>query len=137
MNITTQRELIKTNLESTLEVTNWDSVNFGILPNENSKGFISFGKLEKVDNSLSKSTWLVGVAVSNVSLEGLYTEALGIIQSAYDLFSNPTTCFSGLGNTQLASEINMEIPQSYAQQSNISSTNGWFTAITFAIEITG
>lgn len=125
---------IKEQLQSITGVTNWESINFSILPDEDPKGFMFPLAINPESPSRSIVTYGVGIAISSSSLEGLTTESLLISNTIARSFSTRAIC-SDEGIIRLVGSIELEPPQSYPQQSNVSLTTGFFTAITFSIEV--
>jgi tetrahydromethanopterin S-methyltransferase subunit B len=121
-------------LETITQVENWNSINFGILPGEDPKGFIFPLGVEINSPSRHIITYAVGISISEISIELLMSKVLEISGAIAKAFSTQAQCIDGK-IAQLTSNIDIEIPQSYPNQSNVSLTTGFFTAITFTIQV--
>ncbi len=116
-------------------VSNWDSINFGILPNESPKGYLFPLRVDPNSPSRQVITYGVAIAVSGADLEGLGGICLEISQGLARAFKSGPVCSEDLGVIRLIGPIDINAPQSYPNQSNVSLTTGFFTAITFTLEV--
>lgn len=124
-------------LKNTTPVQNWDSINFGILPGEAPKGFVFPMVVSPQSLSYSKSTYMVAIAISGTTLNGLSSAAMELALDILAEFQNPTICLPGDqgGSVKLEGDIDIELPQSYTNQGHISKTNGFFTSLSFRLSI--
>lgn len=126
----------QTLLSSSLpSVTSWDHISFGILPNEAPKGFTMLMKVDPVSLSLNEYFWGVGILVSGTSKEDLDAQVFELIDNIILTFNKPRQC-TGLGRVEIEGSVDVEQPQTYAQQSNVSTTTGFFTSVTFMVKTT-
>lgn len=125
---------LKDTLTAITQVDNWESINFGILPGENPKGYLFPLGVAPSSPSRQVITYGVAIAISSTSLQGLGETALQLSRTIARSFTTAVVC-SSEGVVRLIGNIDIEPPQSYPQQSNVTLTTGFFTAVTFAIEV--
>lgn len=129
------REALTNHLANVTGVSDWNSINFGILPGENPKGYM-FLASTSVSNRVRKvQLWAFAIAVSATSLNQLSDTTEALTDKILTAFKNPTGCIEGIGLIELSGNVDVEAPQSYSHQGNQSQTTGFFTAITFLLEI--
>jgi len=133
MNLQQAQSNLETELSNLTGVSNWQSTSFGILPNEGPKGYLQLESVSNTNLSLSRVRFLGGIAVSGASLSALNTRVFDLVEALVSGFRNSQGCLGGT-RFRIISPINVEIPQTYSQQNNVSSISGYFTAITFALE---
>jgi len=125
-------------LEEITGVSDWESINFGILPGEDPKGYLFPLSVEANNPSRQIVSYAVGIAISSDTLTGLSEASLDLANQIVKAFSQEPQCFlDDSGNSKslrLTTGVEIEIPQTYPNQSNISLTTGFFTALTFTIE---
>lgn len=112
----------------------WDTINFGILPNEPSKGIVFPSSVNQLNSNRSVTDFLVGILVSNVSFNDLASECLELANLIYQKYGREKQCTEN-GMLELLGDIDISTPQSYSNQSNISNTNGFFTSVSFALRL--
>lgn len=123
---------IQTILTALTDVEDWDSITFGILPNEDPKGFLFPVSIESVGASRQIISYGVGILVSALTLEGLNDVSIGIAKAISLGFNTNPQCTEN-GALTLEGSIDIEPPQSYSNQSSVSNTNGFFTSVTFIL----
>ena len=117
------------------DVENWNSITFGILPNEDPKGFIFLASTEVINRVRFQHLWGVAIAISDTNLNDLSEQVESISGKLKQALKQPTSCLPDGGSVTLNSPIDVEPPQSYPTQGNISGTTGFFTAISFLLEV--
>jgi hypothetical protein len=129
-------ELVKTKLSELTGIEDWEAISFGILPGEDPKGIVLPSSVSMVSQAKLKTIFMVGILISSQTLGDLSDTAQEIATLIGNSLGRAQVCLpGGAGLMRLVGEINIEIPQSYSQQSNISNTTGFFTSITFGVEV--
>ena len=128
---------IQTSFESLLTqttgVTKWDTIQFSMLPKEQPKGYLQMTQVQY--GALSTSEWLVGIGIAELTLEALNARVYHLLEAIEANLYSPNPCLEGGGSVAINGPIQVEIPDSYANQSGISNTTGFRTAITFQATI--
>jgi len=128
---------LKTNLESflrsTLGVQAWDTIQFSMIPTDAPKGYFQLSEITYGQST--QSLWLVGIGIASLSLSGLDNQIATILEAIEANYYYPQPCINGLGALSIPGSIQIEVPDSYANQSGISQTTGFRTAVTFQLSI--
>lgn len=120
-------------LTGVTNVSKWDTIQFSMLPTDQPKGYL---QLSEVDyGSLSTTVWLVGIGIASTSLNGLKGQVYAILEAIESQLFYPSPCLPEGGIVSVRGPVQVELPDSYANQSGISQTSGFRTAITFELSI--
>lgn len=133
MQLSTLKSNIKTLLESTTGVTKWDTIQFSMLPSDAPKGYFQLNEITY--GAMVSSDWLVGIGVASTSLSDLESQVFTILEAIENQFYYPNPCLAGGGIVNIQDSIQVEIPDTYANQSGITATDGFRTAITFMLTV--
>jgi hypothetical protein len=120
-------------LTQVTQVTKWDTIQFSMLPTDSPKGYLQLAGVGY--GAIASSTWLVGIGIASTSLSGLKSQIYGILEAIESQLYQPQACLSGGGIVSIDGQIQVELPDSYANQSGISQTSGFRTAITFEVSV--
>lgn len=124
---------LKSLLTSTTQVSKWDTIQFSMLPTDQPKGYLQLSEIEF--GALASSSWLVGIGLASTSLNGLKAQIYAILEAIENLLYYPSPCLAGGGIVNITGPIQVELPDSYANQSGITQTTGFRTAITFEVNV--
>lgn len=109
-------------------ITEWDSISFSMLPEDASKGYFQINEVQP-GNAVNTTEWLVGIGVSDSTLDGLWEQVYGYLDIIKSQLMNRQQC---LGNgVAKATLVNVSIPDSYTNNSHLTSAQGFKTAIAF------
>lgn len=126
---------LKDKLSQILEVWEWDTTQFSILPEDNSKGYLQISEMRP--GPVYKTTWMVGIAVASTDWDDLWDQVYNKLEKINSQLVHPPPCIEPGGNLKLESSIEVEVPGSYSNSTGISNSDGWKTAITFALSLSG
>jgi hypothetical protein len=106
-----------------------------MLPGDDPEGYFQVVEINP-GRSVHQSTWLVGIGISATSLDDLWTQVSTIVNQTVTNFSEADACISGLGSAHLSDQIQIEVPDTYTQQAQVTNTNAFKTSVSFGIRIT-
>jgi hypothetical protein len=129
------RELLANYLATLTGVENWTSINFGILPQEDPKGYLFLSSIQPQNKTRLIEFWGCAIAVSATTLNDLADKCHALAKLIANALKASVVCIPNVGSLTLSGNVDVEPPQSYPNQGNQSSTSGFFTAITFVLEI--
>lgn len=128
------RLALETELTSIYGITEWDSIQFSMLPGEANKGYFQVVEVNP-GRSVQETTWLVGIGIAQTTLDALWVQVSMIVNSTITNFAQVNSCINGLGSAQLSDQIQIEVPDTYSQQSAVSVATGFKTAVSFGLKI--
>ncbi len=126
---------LKYKLSELLGVYEWDTTQFTILPNEKPKGYLQL--VQTTIGAVYSTEWMVGIAVADDDLNTLWDNVYSIVESINTYLTHPSPCIKPGGTLSLNGSIDIEVPSSYSNQTGISNTEGWKTAIIFSVTVQG
>jgi hypothetical protein len=128
-------DALTTKLTDIFGIDDWDTIQFSMLPGEPNKGYFQVVEVNP-GRSVHESTWLVGIGIAKTNLGDLRAEVSNIVNLTVTNFAQIDSCIEGLGSAKLSDQIQIEIPDTYSQQSSVSITSGYKTAVSFGLRIT-
>jgi hypothetical protein len=134
-NIFEIKQQLKAYLTSNFGVTKWDAIQFSLLPKSDPVGYFQAIEVRPTRATVI-SVWLVGIGVASTTLDDLDTKVAELVSSIIDTFGQNPVCISGLGSMKLSEQVQIEVPNTYAQQSQVSTSTGFSTSVSFGLEIT-
>lgn len=126
---------LKSKLSELLDVYAWDTTQFTILPNEPPKGYLQL--VQTTIGSVYRTEWMVGIAVAHSDWNALWDDVYTILEKINKYLTKPPPCIDPGGTLSLNGSIDVEVPSSYSNQTGISNTEGWKTAIIFSVVVQG
>lgn len=129
------RDNLKAYLTAILGITDWDTIQFSLLPTDNPRGYFQVVEVTP-SGSTVVSTWIVGIGIGAETLGDLNSQVSALVKAVVDNLGQNNTCLAGLGSVKLSDSIEIEVPNTYSQQSSISLTTGFTTSISFGIQVT-
>lgn len=126
---------LKNELSEHLNIYEWDTSAFTILPDEEKKGYLQLVELSP--GTKFSTTWMVGIAVAEKDWEVLWDSIYNTLKRINTNLVHPPPCISPGGNLQIIPPVEVEVPSTYSQSTGISNTDGFKTAITFSLKLDG
>lgn len=135
LSITNLRTQLAAELTGLYGIPNWDSIQFSMLPADDPKGYFQCVEINP-GRSVHESTWLIGIGIAEVTLDTLWATVSTIVDTTIENFAQIDSCIAGLGSAHLSDQIQIEVPDTYSQQSSVSIATGFKTSVSFGLRIT-
>lgn len=115
-------------------VTTWDSIQFSLLPQDESLGYIQLVEVPvKMNASSATVKYMVMVGFAAESLEDIKSLTYTVASNIFTNLTKPTVCF-GSGQLSLDNPgVVIDIPDSDTTQNNITNTSLFRTALAFTL----
>lgn len=116
---------------------NFDHISFGILPDEDPKGFMQLNSVNPQGKQSNNVSVLIGILYSSDTIEGLNSQIYSDIEIILDRYQgNQSVCLGNdASDVKLGSTIEVSMPQTYANRGRISDTDGFFTSVAFSLVV--
>lgn len=137
MNLSNIIGSLKLDLENLLD-HRFDHISFGILPDEDPKGFMQLDSVSPQGKQRKDVSILIGILYSSDTINGLNSQIYSDIEIILDRYQgNQSVCLGNdASDVRLGSTIEVSMPQTYANRGRISDTDGFFTSVAFNLVIT-
>lgn len=132
MNLLNVKSNLEANLTAITGVTNWEAIQFSMLPGDNPIGYLQLSQVNT--GAVQELVWLVGIGFASITLNDLWSQVYGSIEAVQNSIGVTGGC-TGDGAYKLDGPIECEIPDSYVNQGEFTATNGYRTAITFPLRL--
>jgi len=121
-------------LTTTTGVTEWDSIQFSLLPTDEALGYIQLVEMPVGANqATTQLKFMIMIGYAAESLDELKTNIYLACENIFNAVSKPTVCF-GSGQLSIASPgIVVDIPDSDITQNNITNAGLMRTALAFTL----
>lgn len=115
-------------------VTTWDAIQFSLLPQDESIGYVQLVEVPvKMNASTAVVKYMVMIGFASDSLEDIKSLAYSVAQNIFSNLTQPTVCF-GSGQLSLDNPgVVIDIPDSDTTQNNITNASLFRTALAFTV----
>lgn len=130
INVEPQLQALLTELTG---VSDWNTIQFSMIPTDTKLGYTQVVNAQP-DKAKSRLQYLVVIGIASTSLQALKDEIDLLLSKLLPAFSNQGACL-GSGLAQLISQIDVETPDTYSINNNVSLNSDFKTSISLLIEV--
>lgn len=131
MNFPETFEVIKTKLTEITGVTDWENLAFTMYPGDPETGYMQPVSVE-LGKGINTIILMAGIGIAEVSMSLLWEKVLNTIGLLESAFASSAVCADGT-SLSLTGKIEINLPDTYIQQGDISETNAFQVAISFQL----
>jgi hypothetical protein len=132
MNLNTLQANLEAQLEALTGITTWDAIQFNLLPDDDPIGYLQLSQASL--GPVTELTYLVGIGFASTTLSGLWAQSNSLIETIRNNLVLNNVCV-GEGRAMLSGPIEVELPNTYVNQGEFSSTDGYSVAVSFIIKV--